>query len=151
MMHGVVDTGIEGRRTDYLFRVTIKAFIVNENEQILVVKEAGRTWWDLPGGGMDHGESVKQCLARELREEVCMAGNFTYDILDVDDAKELPHSNIMQMRLVLWVIPENMIFDTGVDSDEIAFLPLSDFDDDEYKREKFTNYINRIKLLRKNK
>ena len=41
------------RQQDYLFRVSLKAVIFNENNEVLIVKESGRDWWDIPGGGMD--------------------------------------------------------------------------------------------------
>ena len=46
-------------RTDYLYRVSLKSVIFNDHGEVLVVKESGRDWWDIPGGGMDHGESIK--------------------------------------------------------------------------------------------
>ena len=71
-MNGIVNGYIlyadDLQRQDYLFRVSLKAVIFNENDEILIVKESGRDWWDIPGGGMDHGESIKEALARELRK-----------------------------------------------------------------------------------
>lgn len=68
--HGIIDQSELGRKTDYLYRVSIKGLIRNSKDEVLVVKEAGRTWWDLPGGGMDHDEDIKSALAREMHEEV---------------------------------------------------------------------------------
>lgn len=55
---------------DHLFRVSLKAVIRNAAGELLVVKEKGQTHWNLPGGGMDHGESYHEALARELQEEI---------------------------------------------------------------------------------
>ena len=46
-------------RHDYLYRISLKALIYNDVGQILIVKEVGRTYWDLPGGGMDYDETVE--------------------------------------------------------------------------------------------
>ena len=58
-MNGIVNGYIlyadDLQRQDYLFRVSLKAVIFNENDEILIVKESGRDWWDIPGGGIDHG------------------------------------------------------------------------------------------------
>jgi 8-oxo-dGTP pyrophosphatase MutT (NUDIX family) len=66
---------------------------MNDQGEVLVVKEVGRTWWDLPGGGMDHGEDIKSALARELKEEVNLSSNFTYRVIDVEDPAYLSHAN----------------------------------------------------------
>ena len=65
-------------KRDYLYRVSIKALIYNDAGQILVVKEDGRLLWDLPGGGMDYGETFESALKRELYEEVGYKGNLRY-------------------------------------------------------------------------
>ena len=54
---------------DCLYRVATKAMVVHDN-QVLLVKEIPDTWWDFPGGGIDHGESVEDGLVRELQEEL---------------------------------------------------------------------------------
>lgn len=54
---------------DCLYRVSTKVIIV-ETDKILLVKEARERWWAFPGGGVDHGETVESCLAREIEEEL---------------------------------------------------------------------------------
>ena len=56
---------------------------------MLVVKEAGRNWWDLPGGGMDHGETINEAIARELKEEVDLNGDFSSAILRIQHTSKL--------------------------------------------------------------
>ena len=69
-MHGVVKEGGALSSGDYLFRLSLKALIRNDRGEVLLVKESGRTWWDMPGGGMDHSDNFHSGLARELEEEI---------------------------------------------------------------------------------
>ena len=50
-------------------RVSIKGLISDEQNRFLLMQEANG-FWDLPGGGMDHGESPAVCLRREIKEEM---------------------------------------------------------------------------------
>ena len=149
-MNGVIK--INDTRTDYLYRLTLKACIVNDDGAILVVKEHGRDWWGLPGGGMDHGETVKQCLARELKEEIDYDGDFSYEVIEVEDqSHHLEAADIMQMSIAFWVQPEAMAFAAGEDCDEIAFMKVDEFADDEYAQQKLQRLlakVERIKSLR---
>ncbi len=123
-VQGVIEYLDGGRKPDYLYRVSIKGIILNDTGEVLLVKENGRDWWDLPGGGMDHGESIKAAIARELKEEVNLKGDFTYRIVHVDEPGLLERSRILQIRLVFIVVPEIMDFEPGEDGDEVAFLSL---------------------------
>ncbi|MCA9341675.1 NUDIX hydrolase [Candidatus Saccharibacteria bacterium] len=122
--HGVIDHPESNRKTDYLYRISIKGVILNDVGDILLVKESGRNWWDLPGGGMDHGEDIKTALAREMKEEVNLTGDFSYKVVHVDDPTELKDAKVLQVRLIFIIKPEIMEFSPGNDSDEIAFIPL---------------------------
>lgn len=126
--HGVIshDTA---RRTDYLYRVSLKCLVRDENGDVLVVKESGRDWWDLPGGGMDHGEDIRSAIAREMKEEVNMTGEFDYRIIEVDEPKHLGEHNFWQLRLIFEVVPRNATFSAGDDGDEVAFKPAEEFKD----------------------
>lgn len=119
---GVITSTTAGRRTDYLYHISIKCLIKDERGYVLVVKETGRDWWDLPGGGMDHGEDITSAIARETREEVTLTGDFTYEIISVDEPAYLQAHDFWQVRLIFMVNPTNMTFSPGEDADEIAFI-----------------------------
>lgn len=54
---------------DCLYRVAIRVLIV-QDDKVLLVKESSDDWWALPGGGVDHGETVESSLVREVEEEL---------------------------------------------------------------------------------
>lgn len=52
------------------YRVSAKALILDKTgEKFLVVRE-DKGGWDLPGGGIDWGETPEQCITREITEEM---------------------------------------------------------------------------------
>lgn len=54
------------------FRLGAKA-LVTDGEKVLLIKEQrddGSTFWTLPGGGTQLGESMADCLRREIAEEL---------------------------------------------------------------------------------
>ena len=135
--HGVIGhSGAARRRTDFLYRVSLKCFIRNDNGEVLVVKESGREWWDLPGGGMDHGEGLRAAIAREMNEEVSMEGEFAYRVIAVEEPAYLQHYNFWQIRLIFEVTPRIMVFSPGHDSDELAFISPETFEHAELSAER---------------
>ena len=52
------------------YRVSIKGLILDETRTKFLIIYEDKEWWELPGGGMDWGESPEACLKRELREEM---------------------------------------------------------------------------------
>lgn len=120
-VHGTIVHANSGRQ-DSLIRVSLKAVILDSNGRILVVKESGRDWWDVPGGGIEHGETIKEALARELHEEVSLEGDFEYEVLLAEDPHYLESHNLYQMRITFLVKPRSMVFGKGSDSDELQFI-----------------------------
>ncbi|MGB0757094.1 MAG: NUDIX hydrolase [Patescibacteria group bacterium] len=51
------------------YRISVKALVLDEDKRFLLVQEDNGTW-ELPGGGLDHGETPHEGLKREIKEEM---------------------------------------------------------------------------------
>ena len=51
------------------FRIAVYALIFNVEHEILLALRRDIDWWNLPGGGLEIGESVEEGVCREVREE----------------------------------------------------------------------------------
>ena len=58
-------SGILGSRG---FRIGVYA-LVFDGEYVLLAHRRDIDWWNLPGGGMEAGETVDEAIIREVREE----------------------------------------------------------------------------------
>lgn len=73
--------------------VGVRALIINHNQEILLVKHTYLPGWHLPGGGLDAGETPKDAILREIREEACIKATcdpilfhvYTHQIYGADD------------------------------------------------------------------
>lgn len=127
--------------SDSLYRVSLKCLITDAEGSILVVKESGRSSYDLPGGGMDHGENIPEAIARELREELNFTGNFTHEIIGVDDPAKLLTREVWQLKLIFKVTLDSLNVSAGQDADEVAFIdPNTLKDSDAIPEQKIYEY-----------
>jgi 8-oxo-dGTP pyrophosphatase MutT (NUDIX family) len=53
---------------DGLYRVSIKAIIIQDHQLLMTLEPEG--WYSLPGGGAIHGATVEETVKRELEEEL---------------------------------------------------------------------------------
>lgn len=63
-----------------IFNVRAYGLLINDANQLLITdeKEYGRQFTKLPGGGLEYGEGLKDCLKREFLEEC----NVDIEVLD---------------------------------------------------------------------
>lgn len=79
---------LENGREAYFRHVTTGAFVVNDRNQILLVKRAsnliGGNKYTIPGGFLDHDETTEQGTLRELKEETGYEGKIKilFQIID---------------------------------------------------------------------
>ena len=54
------------------FNIRVYGILLNENDEVLLSDERrfGREFTKFPGGGLEHGEGLKDCLVREFKEEL---------------------------------------------------------------------------------
>lgn len=113
---------------DAFYRVSLKAIIRNENGEVLCVQEGSKVW-SLPGGGMDHGETEHEALARELKEEIDYDGAFTFRPIGI-----MPRYLPWRQAYLLWVVYEVdcemlPLAKAGVDALAAAYLDPEQFRD----------------------
>lgn len=55
---------------DRFYRLSIKGLILNEAREKFLIVQEDNGLWELPGGGLDWGESPRVGLKREIKEEM---------------------------------------------------------------------------------
>lgn len=50
-------------------RVACWGTVINNKNEVLLIKRKGKDKWETPGGKLEAGESFKECLIREIKEE----------------------------------------------------------------------------------
>ena len=81
------------------YRVSIKALILDESRTkfLIILEDSG--YWELPGGGLNLGESVEECLTREVQEEagftVTGMAKFPAYVMVGENMKGKPSVNIV--------------------------------------------------------
>ena len=105
------------------FRVSLKAVIENDAGEVLCVQEAGSEW-TLPGGGLDHGETVEQGLRRELFEEVALDPQAPFIMTPIGHEVMWVESREPWQLWVLIRISFNQLpqFKRGADADDVSFI-----------------------------
>jgi len=64
-------------------RMAAGCLFLDEQGNVLMVKPTYKPGWELPGGGVEHNESPKQCCQREIQEEIGLRRKIG-DLLVVD-------------------------------------------------------------------
>ena len=103
-----------------IYRVSVKALIKDDNGHILVVKE-NQEVWDLPGGGLDHGERADDGIKRELSEELGV-GNIRIINLVCVKTIYIEHKQSWLMWIVYEVELNSIDFHLGDEVVEVTFI-----------------------------
>lgn len=103
------------RSTLHVFRIGVFA-IIEVDGQFLLAKRRDIGWWNLPGGGVEPGESVDEAIRREVMEEVGI--DFEIDYLVGVYSK--PQKN--EVVLTFWGHPGKGEIMTTDESSEVGWF-----------------------------
>ena len=115
------------------YRVVVKGLVRDQSGKLLFVQERSDSW-DLPGGGLEHGENIVEALTREFQEELGV------DItIDSDRPRIIPTWNTKFDDPVLIIAYEVALLTTPCLTDEVS--NVSYFDIHEIKQEKLDSTL----------
>jgi len=136
----IVTEALADHRPFRLQRLAVYA-LVRRGDEVLLTRISPRGAhpgaWTLPGGGLDHGESPRDAVAREVREEcgiACEVG----DLLDVHDTHfqgtapsgrfEDFHGIHLVFAGVVDPAAEPRVIETNGTTDDVAWVRIADID-----------------------
>lgn len=120
-------TAVDSWHQNCFYRVSLKALIRDENDNILMVSEKGGDS-SLPGGGLDNGESAHDGLKRELHEEIGLTSEFSERLVSMQ-TRWLEHKQAWLMWLVYEIKYDQLDYSIGDDGDEVYWISPENLDD----------------------
>ncbi|WP_237058696.1 NUDIX domain-containing protein [Microbulbifer sediminum] len=100
-------------------------FLIEREDSLLLVRHSYQDAWGLPGGWLEHGETVEQAVRRELQEEIG-AEVLSTRVLEV---RKPAYTPVVDIAIQCEVAPGDMVFN---DSEvvETRFFPRDGLPDD---------------------
>ncbi len=109
------------------YRVSIKGLILNEKKDKFLIGRDEAGFWDLPGGGLEWGETPQDDLAREVEEEMNLtitktASRPCYFLT----GKQTVNPNIHIVNIIFECQVDNFDFTPSPECLEIKFVDSKD-------------------------
>ncbi|MEC8890910.1 MAG: NUDIX domain-containing protein [Chloroflexota bacterium] len=107
--HGFVDcTGQALTRVPDIVRASASGVVFDLSGRVLLQQRSDNGWWGLPGGGMEPGESLFDCSAREMLEETGLTVEVKCIVKVYSDLKDFtaivyPDGNLVQYVAALFI------------------------------------------------
>lgn len=125
----------KGKEFAYLNSEIIKfaanAIVLNDKKEILLCKRGIRPFygaWDFPGGHLLMGESVEQCMLREMREELGVGGKVGELFHVYSDRGRSP--KFMDVVAFYFVEIDSYHFQKNIEMQDFHFFPLDQLPDE---------------------
>ena len=125
-------------------RFSATAFIRDSSGRVLLQQRSDNGFWNLPGGGLELGESVAQACVREVREETGLIVEIVR-LIGVYSAPEITTMSYLDGRVIQYV---TSLFECRVTGGKLEFdaesLALEWFDPLELPEPFSPNHVPRI-------
>lgn len=111
------------------YRVSVKALVFDESkEKFLIMKESSGVW-DIPGGGLDWGESYKNELKREIREEMGLETEWISDKPSYFVTAKRGETDFWMANVIYEVKLKNLDFTPSDECVELKFVSKEEVQD----------------------
>lgn len=109
-------------------RIRAAGILVKEGKILLVRHEKnGKSYWLLPGGGVDFGETVEAALAREFMEEVGLEIQVGRLVLVQDSIPPDRHRQVLNLYFLVTAGASEIKVTPDAVLRDAAFYPLEEF------------------------
>ena len=106
-------------------KVDVRAFILNENDEILMAKESVDGKWTIPGGWADIGNSPKEVVVREIKEETGLEAEVVRLLAVYDKQKHgHPEEPYHIYKLMFFCQTKGGTLQPGFDMLDASFFPM---------------------------
>lgn len=110
------------------------AVIFNDAGHVLLCHRTDKDLWNLPGGGVEVGESPWQAVIREVKEEVCV----DVDIIDLVGIYHFPDQDELVFSFICNIVGGELGLTN--EADQIGWFSIDAWPDNTYDQ-----HIERIK------
>lgn len=107
------------------YRISAMGLILNDRGEVLMVNEHGD--FSLPGGGWEYGETLHECLVRELHEEILLTSDFTESVVAALPFYN-PGKEAWQMLIVSLIHYNELQFAVGEHASDVRWFAPEDID-----------------------
>lgn len=107
------------------FRIGVFAVIEREGAYLLA-RRNDIGWWNLPGGGLEYGETPEQGLAREIQEEI----GATVEIVRLIGVYSKPQKREIVLSYLCHLTADSPTPGTSEEVDEVAWFAQGTLPDD---------------------
>jgi len=107
-------------------QVGVKALVENSNGELLFLRKNGEisktsNFWDIPGGRIEVGQSLRDNLIREIKEETQLDLSETQELIDMQDIIK-PEKGIHVVRLTYHIKLEKEYDEVVLDAEHLEFV-----------------------------
>jgi len=108
-------------------RIRVSVIVVEEGRILLVRHEKeGRTYWVLPGGGVDYGETLEQAAVRELKEETNLDVAVDKLVFVDDFLPEDRHRHVVDVYFTAKVVGGELKLGPDSIMREVRYFPIEE-------------------------
>jgi len=106
-------------------RIRVAAIVLRDDRLLLARHQKdGKSYWVLPGGGVEYGESLAAALEREIREETHLEIRVDRLVMANDSIPPDRHRHIVNLYFTAEVVGGDLALGSDPRIVEVRFVPL---------------------------